>query len=276
VARYAFSVPRTATGLRLTARLMARRYRPEALSRLLLSASDVNAAPRALAEHRLELAVGAPLPLTPQPGDSPRLEAYGRALLGQDDTAAARDALKRAVALEPARAERHLALGRAYLRDDLLSARASFEKALALRPGDDGARAYLGATFKQMGQFDQALRLLTALSERYPRDRQLWMEIGLCRLQSGRNAEAESAFSRLLAVDPDDAAAHLHLMQALVRQKKVSQARREEAVFKALRDDEPLHAVREPYLRANPDARLESAPMHVHRLSPVAARRNSP
>jgi hypothetical protein len=73
----------------------------------------------------------------------------------------------------------------------------------------------------------------------------------------------------MLDIDPDDTAAHYNLMQCYRRMRRLSDARREEAIYRMLQDDEPLTYITEPYLREHPDAARERLPVHDHRLETV-------
>jgi tetratricopeptide (TPR) repeat protein len=307
VARYQFTVPATTNGmLRLTAQLHYRLFKPGFLEKLRLdqrpTTNDQRRKKRGeargasngkggvpeletrnsrletstiLAEHFVDVSVGTAIqkPLVDDVRDAPRLFAYGAALLNQHDLASSRRAFQEAVRLSPRNAEYLIGLARANLADgDLLSARNQLEKALQLERNSPRAQAWLGTTLRLMGQFEASLGLLTPLAERYPRDRQLWMDIGLCYLQSGKNEEAAQAFTSLLAIDPDDASAHYNLMQSYLRTKKISLARREEAIFRALQDDEPLRSLKDPYLKAHPQDGVEAMAIHQHRLGEVGSK----
>jgi tetratricopeptide (TPR) repeat protein len=281
VARYRFTPPAGEGPLKVTARLLYRAtaLRARATALRAIQTNGGSFPPVVLGEHSVTLrlensgaSAAASVPMNPRTDDlqaAPRLFAYGVALLAQSDNARARRALQQASRLVPANAEYLIGLGRAYIAEgDLLSARRSLEEALRKEPGSPRAQAWLGATFRQMGQFEAALQLLEPLAARYPRDRELWRDIGLCYMRTGKNEEAARAFTALLSVDPDDAGAHYNLMQSYLRQRKVSLARREETIFKALQEDEPLRPLQETYFQWHPKDRVETLPIHEHRLLP--------
>jgi len=273
VARYRFVVPRGTGGtLRLTARL---RYRPFHAA-FVRWAQRGRLAATTLAEHTINLMVtgeqtGTAPPVAARYDDSrdaPRFYAYGAALFLQKDFARARRAFQRAASLAPNRAENLIALGRTYLEEgDLLSARAHLQRALALTPGSPSAQVWLARTYRFMGQYEDALTLLQPLSERFPRDRLLWLDMGLCRFQNGQYEEAARAFSRMLDIDPDDARGHFNLMRCYRRLRRVTEARREEAIFHSLQDDEPLTHTTAGYLRAHPADGREALLTHEHALN---------
>jgi Flp pilus assembly protein TadD len=192
---------------------------------------------------------------------------YGIGLLLQSDYQRARRAFRQAAALVPRRADIWIALGRVYLAEgDLLAARAQFQQALQLEPNNARAQAWLGYNYRLMGQFEDALKLLLPLAPKYPRDRRLWFHIGRSYFQNGQYEQAAYAFTQMLNVDPDDATAHFNLMSCFRRLRRISAARREEAIFRSLQEEEPPTSILEPFLAAHPEIRRETQPQHEHLL----------
>jgi len=279
VARFRLKVPvRTNGELRITAKLHSRMEEARA-GKADQSIAEETAQSEVIAEHSVTLkvidqgAASSRVPLaTPDPTSAPRFYAYGVALLRPDaepeQLSQARSAFQQALRLRPRNPEYMIALGRTFLADgDLLSARAQFELALKSDARSPGARAWLGNALLRMGQFEKALTILNALLQEYPRDRLLLLDIGLCYLKNAQFDQASVAFNRSLEVDPDDASAHYNLMRCYTAMNRLTDARREEAIFRALQDDEPLSTIVEPYLQKHPEVRRESLRMHVHDLS---------
>lgn len=278
LARYRFTIPHDTGGrLRLAVRLRYRRVGAAFAQRAAPQQSSSSNQPVTLAEHKAVLTVaeerGAParLPVSARDDasqDAPRLYAYGVALLLQRDYARARRAFQQAASLAARQPEPLIALGRTYLEEgDLLAARVQLQRALNLAPGSPSAQAWLGRTYRFMGQYENALALLRPLAERYPRDRLLWFDLGLSHFLNGNREAAVECFQRMLDIDPDDAAAHFNLIRCYRALGRVSDARREEAIFHTLRDDEPLTQIITPYLRKHPTASREALPMHEHVLN---------
>jgi tetratricopeptide (TPR) repeat protein len=281
VARYRFRIPAgTGGALRLNARLSYRPFRASFLQAMFGEKEGNELLKKLpttiLAEHSVSLRVqegrsrgSAPIsaPADDQ-REASRLHLYGTALLLQNDLSLARRVLQRALNMDASRPAYQIALGRAFLAEgDLLAARSQLQKALNLDSSSDAAKAWLGYTYRRMGQFETALSFLKPLSERYPRDRMIWFNIGRSYFQTGSYEEAAKAFRRMLDVDPDDAAAHFNLMDCYRRLRRLSEARREEAAYRVLRDDElPTHII-EPFLRDHPHIQRERLLMHEHLLS---------
>ncbi|MEP6756067.1 MAG: tetratricopeptide repeat protein, partial [Chthonomonadales bacterium] len=201
-------------------------------------------------------------PNSPNPD---RLYQYGLALLKQGDRTRARQMFKQCVALKPLeRKYKTASVNAAIANGDFLEARRDVEKLLKETPNDPMARFQMGAVLRQMGQFQEALNWLTPLVDQHSGNRELLLNIGLCQLQLGKNEECEETFKQMCGVNPADATAHYNLMQVYLRQKKVSVARREEAIFRSLQEETPLQSIREPFLAAHPNIAEELKPNHVH------------
>ena len=124
-----------------------------------------------------------------------RFYDYGVGLLLQGDLPRAQRAMRLVQAWAPRDASGYFGLGRVYLTEgDLLAARAQFEQARRLAPGDPRPRAFLALTDRRMGQYDRALEQLRPLVDDYPRDRRLWFELGMSHYLAGRYGEATQAF----------------------------------------------------------------------------------
>jgi tetratricopeptide (TPR) repeat protein len=266
VVRYRFTVLHGARdAIRLTARLLRDR-----------SGRDKEV----LGEHTVTLPIAASVHAQVSTGAAEpntlaaRFFAYGVALMRPDagpaELSLARSAIRRAIELQPRNPDYLTAMGRAYLAEgDLLSARAQLEQALKLDGRSPRARAWLGAVLLRMGQLEAALAILNPLTREFPRDRLLWIDVGLSYLKGAQYQPAADAFGRALAIDPDDAGAHYNLMRCYTALNRLTEARREEAIFHALQDDEPLTSLVEPFLSRNPALRRESLGVHTHVLEPI-------
>lgn len=114
----------------------------------------------------------------------------------------------------------------ALLLDTPEDADAAAQRALAIDPGEPmalEADAYVKATARS--DLDGALAQLDAAAAIAPGETQIWNAIGL--VQSGRDAdrEAEAAFQRAIAVDPDDPIARANYAIFLLDQSRVDEAK---------------------------------------------------
>ena len=269
VARFQFVIPLSAKQLIIMARLQARqtdRYSPRASLPLLLADDRIVLGVRSKGIPSASVSTRG---LRDDPSHAKRFYAYGAALLQQHDVRQALRAFQAARLLAPSDSENWIGLARVHLEEgDLLSAREDLRTALDLRPRYERAEVWLGRTYRLMGQYDAALDLLRPLAARHPEDAQIAFDIGLCQLRSGRYEGAIEPFSNMLAIDPNEVSAHFNLMQCYRNLKRVTEARREEGIYRALHDDlEPARSI-ETYFRGNPSDRREAVPFHIHVLVP--------
>jgi predicted Zn-dependent protease len=117
-----------------------------------------------------------------------------------------------------------------------------------------------------MGQSEQALQMLEPLGKTHPGDSATWLDIGLCYFSMGRYVDAIEPFNHMLEIDPDNEVGHFELMQCYRKLRRITDARREEAIYRALHTDSPPALVQR-YLSAHPDAAREAQPIHEHLLS---------
>jgi serine/threonine-protein kinase len=141
----------------------------------------------------------------------------------------AREAAKKALALDPQLADAHVAMG--WIQDsadwDWAAAQASFEKALELEPGNVVALRRLGALMGSTGRFSEAIDLTNKAIERDPLRSGAHYNLGIMLLAVGREEEAETAFRKALEIDPGDASRHFGVGHALLLQGKTEAALRE-------------------------------------------------
>ncbi len=78
----------------------------------------------------------------------------------------------------------------------------SFREALARHPQDPFAHKNLGAALSHSGQLDEARDHLKAAVVPLPSDAQAWLNLGMNLEQSGVTAEAETAYQRVITLDP--------------------------------------------------------------------------
>lgn len=120
--------------------------------------------------------------------------------------AQARTDAEQALKLAPDLAASQLALGYCeyWGRQDYGAALQAFAAALKLKPNDSDALAAQGFVQRRMGHFDAAIVSLQRASTLDPRNSALAFELGLTYMVTSRYAEAEQAFQRALALDPDN------------------------------------------------------------------------
>lgn len=189
------------------------------------------------------------------PDDEGRWRHYGTALAAVRSYPHAIQALQRALTAGGNGLEARLALGQVYLEEgDLLAAQEQFA-----RVGGPRGRAWEGAVLRQMGQPERAVALLEPLAGRFPRDLRLRFELGQAYMAQLRHDRAAREFTAMLDVDPVDVSAHYNLMLSLQRLNQLTDARREEAIYRLLAEDDA------PPVRSS-SSLIEGRPLHVHTL----------
>jgi len=140
--------------------------------------------------------------------------------------AEAREAADRALALEPALAEAHLAT--AFILGSVAWDRAaserSFRKALELAPGDAEVSRSVALNRLVCGDFEEALRLSQRAIELDPLNSAGYMMRARTFLYMGRMREAEAAFAKALELNPQSTAARGWIAWIQLTQGRVDEA----------------------------------------------------
>ena len=96
-------------------------------------------------------------------------------------------------------------LGNAFLRSDHpLEARAVFERLLARHPSNPEFQIDLARVEARLGHYKHAREILSAVLTFHPRQREARLQLAYVKLYQGRYAAALADFTQLLKVDPTD------------------------------------------------------------------------
>ena len=161
-------------------------------------------------------------------GWAPVAEGYGRA----------REAVERALALEPDLAEGHALLGwmRMSYDRDWRGAEALFARALELAPGNATALRRAGALVSSLGRPEEAIGLYRRALEQDPLSASAHHNLARTLHAADRFAEAEAAYRKALELAPQRAVTHADLSLTLL-----ARGGGEEALVEAMREpEEPL------------------------------------
>lgn len=149
-------------------------------------------------------------------GWAPAAEGYARA----------RDALTRALALEPDLPEGHA--GIAWIRMshdwDWQGAEASFRRALAIAPGNALVLHQAGILTANTGRFDEGIALARRAVEQDPLGATAHFFLGLIFTGAGRYEEAIGAISKALEIAPQSIAMHAWLAVVLTLHGRLAEA----------------------------------------------------
>lgn len=153
--------------------------------------------------------------------------------------ARAREAVERALALEPDLAEGHIEMARIQLLHDwsFQSAEASLRRALERAPGDARILGQVGTLRAYSGRLDESIELHRRAAEQDPLRAGAYHHLAAAYFAADRLEEAEGAYRKALDLVPQRSNTHAHLALVLL-----AAGRDDEAIAEAKR--EPDDAIR--------------------------------
>ncbi len=209
-----------------------------------------------------------PAPATP-PGDARqrgRWNDYGIGLLLQGDLRGAEAAFRRVMAIDPDYPDGPVNAARARLQEgDVEAAIPLLEQALALEPDLARAHFFLGTALRALGRYEEALEHLAEARRQYPRDRVVLGQMGRLQFLDRQFEAAIETYREVLAIDPEDVAAHYNLMLAHQGAGDREEAARERALYERFKADEAAQAITGGFRRASPEDNNERQAIHEHR-----------
>jgi TolB-like protein/Flp pilus assembly protein TadD len=118
----------------------------------------------------------------------------------------AREAVERALALNPNLAEAHTQVGRIKQQVDFdwTGADASYRRAVELEPGNPEVVRLAGFSAVILGRFDEALQLLRRAVDLDPLNAHSWGSLGETEFRGGKLDEAEADLKKAHELRPDD------------------------------------------------------------------------
>jgi tetratricopeptide (TPR) repeat protein len=148
------------------------------------------------------------------------------ALLGKRQTAEAEQEVKQLLSKLPNASPLHVRAGRlALLKNDLPSARRSFDRALALEPRSLDAVAGVAAVSVAQRRPDQARALVDQYLQKAPNDSGLMMLAARTYIADRDTAGAQTLLERVVERDPANVSASSMLGQVYLAQKNLEAAR---------------------------------------------------
>jgi TolB-like protein/DNA-binding winged helix-turn-helix (wHTH) protein/cytochrome c-type biogenesis protein CcmH/NrfG len=132
-------------------------------------------------------------------------QANTGAVSAEESRRAAREAVERALELNPNLAEAHIQMGRIKQQIDLdwVGADASFQRAVELEPGNPEAVRTAAFSAEMLGRFDEALQLDRRAVELDPLNAESWEFRGETEFSMGRLDEATADSKKALELNPD-------------------------------------------------------------------------
>ena len=150
----------------------------------------------------------------------------------------ARDAVQRALSIEPDLAEAHAGMGWILMHHEWnwMGAEASYRRALELAPGNPSALRGAGDLARNRGRLDEAVRLYEGSLERDPLSSATYRSLGYALHAADRLGEAEEAIRKSLDLAPQRVAAHSALAAVLF-----AEGRWDAALEEALREPDDAY-----------------------------------
>jgi TolB-like protein/DNA-binding winged helix-turn-helix (wHTH) protein len=138
----------------------------------------------------------------------------------------AREAADRALALNPNLAAAHAQMGRIRLVVDFdwAGAEASFQRAIALEPGNSENVVLAAESAAMLGRFDGALRLTRQAVDLDPLNAATWDGLGEIEYYLGRLDEAVADFKKALELKPDVFPGNISLSRTYIVQGRAQDA----------------------------------------------------
>jgi TolB-like protein/DNA-binding winged helix-turn-helix (wHTH) protein/TPR repeat protein len=138
----------------------------------------------------------------------------------------AREAVERALALNPNLAEAHAQLGRIKQQIDFdwAGGDASFQRALALEPGNSENASSAAFSAAILGRFDEALQLVRRAVDLDPLNADSWERLGEIKYFTGQLDQAPADFKKALELNPNVVAAHTVLSKICMIQGRPQDA----------------------------------------------------
>jgi tetratricopeptide (TPR) repeat protein len=194
-----------------------------------------------------------------------RWNDYGIGLFLQGDLRGASAVFTRVAEIAKDKPDGPLNLARAKLQEgDLPAAKAALAESEKRRPNWGKTQVFRSLVSKEEGRLDDALADLDRVLVKFPKDRFVLNQKARVLYLAGRYAEALPPIDAVLAIDPEDLAAHYNAMLCLKALGRAQEAAAEEKWYLFFKDDEGSRAVLADYRRTHPYDNRESLPIHVH------------
>jgi len=147
-------------------------------------------------------------------------QASAGLILAEEGHRLAREAVERALALNPNLAQAYAQMGRIKRQGDFdwAGADASIQRAIALEPGDPDIVRLAASSAAVLGRFDQALQLNRRAVDLDPLNADSWELLAETKFFIGQLDEAAADFKKALELNHDVVAAHMMLSQIYVMQ----------------------------------------------------------
>jgi Flp pilus assembly protein TadD len=195
-----------------------------------------------------------------------RWNDYGIGLLLQGDLKGAEAAFRTVTEIEPEYADGWVNVARAQIQEgNVAAAETTLRRALQVDETLAKTHFFLATVLKTTGRYDEALASLRKAADQYPRDRVVLNQIGRVLFLQRKFDAAVAAFTRVLAIDPEDLQAHYNLMLCYQGLGNTPLAAREQTLYTRFKADEASQSITGEFRLRSPEDNNERQSIHEHR-----------
>jgi len=274
--RYQFTIPKVAQGpLRVTARVLYRKFNRFYSDWVFGKSANYPIVEMASRSITLSLGENRPAITRLDQADLVRFNNLGIALIDQLMYADARRAFESTTNIDRAYADGYINQALATSWTDFAEMHRLLDKAFTVNPDNARALYYKGALLRMAGRASEALELFTRIEPKYPRDRLILNQMGLCYRALGKHPQARQLFERVLAIDPDDITALYFVIDGYRQTGDLGLATETNMTYLDKFEDWRIHYLANEYIKGNEAARAEAVPWHIHSDVNIAAAPNA-
>jgi len=158
---------------------------------------------------------------------------------------AAREAVERALALDPNLAAAHTQMGRIKQQVDFdwAGADASFRRAVTVEPGNPEAARLAAGSAQRLGRFDEALQLARRAVALDPLNADSWQSLGDAEYYAGQLDESATDYEKALELNPDVFPGNISLSRTYIVQGRAQDALSEIELIRYDPERASMHAI---------------------------------
>jgi tetratricopeptide (TPR) repeat protein len=199
-----------------------------------------------------------------------RWNDYGIGLLLQGDVKGAEYAFTKVTEAEPGYADGWLNVARALIQEgETERAKPFIRKALEVNPKLGRIWYFKALIEKADGDYDAALQSLAVVTDKYPRDRVVWNQVGRLQFLKRQYRESIDALRKVAAIDPEDLQMHYTAMLAYRGLGDTESAAREQKLFQRFKAEESAQSITAKPRLASPEDNNERQAIHDHESMPL-------
>lgn len=201
-----------------------------------------------------------------------RWNDWGIGLLLQGDVKGAEYAFTKVTEAEPGYADGWLNVARALIQEgETERAKPSIAKALQADSSLGRIWYFKALIQKADGDYDGALESLKVVTDKYPRDRVVWNQVGRLLFLKRQYKESIAALQKVEAIDPEDLQMHYTAMLAYRGSGDVQSATREQKLFERFKAQESAQSITAKRRLVSPEDNNERQAIHDHESMPLNA-----